>query len=131
MGVNDQYRGLPLEEFTRNAAALLALAAEYRGGDPAGLVIVSIPDWGVTPHAARHDRQQVAEEIDRFNDAWRQLATGAGAPFIDVTTISRQHPLVADDGLHPSGRQYRLWVDVICPVVQGLLMPGRAGSVPA
>ena len=34
--------------------------------------------------------------------------------------------LVADDGLHPSGIQYALWVERIVPVVQGLI--GRASS---
>jgi hypothetical protein len=29
--------------------------------------------------------------------------------------------LVADDGLHPSGRQYASWVERIAPVVQALL----------
>ena len=28
---------------------------------------------------------------------------------------------VAGDGLHPSGRQYRLWVDRILPVVSRML----------
>ena len=31
--------------------------------------------------------------------------------------------LVADDGLHPSGAQYALWVERIAPVVGGLLAP--------
>jgi lysophospholipase L1-like esterase len=31
--------------------------------------------------------------------------------------------LVAADGLHPSGAQYALWVDVIAPVVEPLLAP--------
>jgi len=29
---------------------------------------------------------------------------------------------VADDGLHPSGKQYALWVDRIAPVVEELLV---------
>jgi lysophospholipase L1-like esterase len=35
---------------------------------------------------------------------------------------------VADDGLHPSGAQYALWVERIAPVVAALLAgaPGEA-----
>ncbi len=41
--------------------------------------------------------------------------------FFDVTTISRRAltntDLIADDGLHPSGEMYRLWVDKIIEVI--------------
>jgi len=122
IGVNDQYRGLSLDEFSANARALLDRARQMGGGEPGRIFTVSIPDWGVTPFAAGRDRSRVAADIDRFNQTWRRLAGGAGIPLVDVTLISRRHPhLLAPDGLHPSGRQYRLWVDAITPVVEALV----------
>jgi lysophospholipase L1-like esterase len=39
--------------------------------------------------------------------------------FIDITSLSRTidtHPaFIAEDGLHPSGQQYKAWIDEIVP----------------
>ncbi len=122
IGVNDQYRGLPLEEFTGNVRALLDRAHQQRAGKPGGVLAVSIPDWGVTPFAAGEDRAGIAAGIDAFNRVYRELALAAAIPFVDVTAISRTEPnAVAPDGLHPSGAQYRQWVDLIAPVAESLL----------
>lgn len=124
IGVNDQYRGLPQREFVDNTAMLLDRASTL--GE--AVFVVSIPDWGVTPFAADHDHRQITVDIDGFNAELEGLAVGRGAPFIGVTSISRRRADdVANDGLHPSARQYRAWVDVIAPVAQDLL----AGSVPS
>ena len=122
IGVNDQYRGLSLDEFVANASALLARAREICDADTNGVFAVSIPDWGVSPFAADRDREAVATDIDRFNAALADLTTGAGVPLVDVTGTSRAAPdLVAPDGLHPAGEQYRRWVDVIAPVARAVL----------
>lgn len=122
VGVNDQYRGLPVDELVANAEVLLGRARRFRGQGRGGIFVVSIPDWGVTPFAAGGERAGIAGDIDRFNDAWSRLAAGADTPFVDVTLSSRRRPgSVAPDGLHPSGDQYRRWVDVIAPVVEEIL----------
>lgn len=122
IGVNDQYRSLPVGDFTANAGLLLDLAHRNWRGDRGGVLAVSIPDWGVTPYAADRNRSVVAAEIDEFNAAWEAVVATAGAAFVDVTSISRLHPgLVVDDGLHPSQEQYRLWVDAIAPVISSFL----------
>jgi lysophospholipase L1-like esterase len=122
IGVNDQYRGLSLDEFVTNASALLAQAREACDAEIDGVFAVSIPDWGVTPFAVDRDREAVAADIDRFNAALADLTSGAGVPLVDVTGTSRAaSDLVAPDGLHPSGEQYRRWVDVIAPVAGAVL----------
>lgn len=124
IGVNDQYRGLSVDAFTANARGLLRRAAGLVGGAAGGVFSVSIPDWGVMPFAAGRDRARIAADVDRFNLAWKGVAVGAGVPFVDVTRISRACPgLVTDDGLHPSGAQYRQWTAAIHPVVLTLLNP--------
>jgi len=122
IGVNDQYRGLAMDEFIANWLELLARARSACGGDAGGVFAVSIPDWGVTPFAVDRDREAVAADIDRFNDALGALTTDAGIPLVDVTSISRAKPnLVASDGLHPSAEQYHRWVEVIAPVAEAVL----------
>jgi len=126
IGVNNQYRGRPLEEYREQFSTLLARAITLAGDDAARVVVVSIPDWGVTRFAAGQDRDRavIARELDDFNAAAAELAAAAGAAFVDITGISRKHPdLVADDGLHPSGEQYRLWAEAIEPAVRKALAP--------
>lgn len=126
IGVNDQYRGRPVEGYRRQFGALLVRAAALAGGQATRIIVVSIPDWGVTPFAAReqHDAAQIAQAIDAFNGAAAALAREQGARWVDVTSISRAPAArteLAADGLHPSGAQYARWVAAIAPVAQAAL----------
>lgn len=124
IGVNNQYRGRPAQEYREQFRALLLRAVALANRRPERVVVVSIPDWGVTPfgYASGRDLQQIARELDAFNAIARDEATAVGAHFVNVTGISREHAgLVASDGLHPSGAQYALWTDAIAPVVGAAL----------
>lgn len=117
IGVNNQYRGRSADEYRTQFAALLQRAIGFAGGDASKVVVVSIPDWGVTPFAEGRDRAKIAREIDQFNAINREEASRAGAKWVDITPISRRNDpaLVAGDGLHPSGKQYTEWVKAIAP----------------
>jgi len=120
IGVNNQYRGRPIEEYREQFRALLIRAVALAGHQAERVIVVSIPDWGVTPfgYASGRDRKQIAQELDDFNAIARVEATEGGAHFVNITGISHEHAgLVASDGLHPSGAQYALWTDAIEPVV--------------
>ncbi|NNC92998.1 MAG: SGNH/GDSL hydrolase family protein [Acidimicrobiia bacterium] len=122
IGVNDQFRRLPIGEFSDNVLALLGRARSMRDGVPGGVFMVSIPDWGVTPFAAEHDPVEVGADIDRFNAALADLAADAGIPLVNVTAASRvEGALLAADGLHPAAGQYRQWVELILPVAAALV----------
>ena len=125
IGVNNQYRGRSLEEYRSQFLELLDRAVTLADGDPGRVVVLSIPDWGVTPFAEGRDREGIAREIDAFNSVSREGAGQRGAAYVDVTPISRRaaevSSLVAGDGLHPSGEMYARWVDQALPVVRGLL----------
>lgn len=56
IGVNDQYRGRSTAHFEPAFSRLLERAIAYAGGDTRRVVVVSIPDWGVTPFAAAQGR---------------------------------------------------------------------------
>lgn len=120
IGVNNQYRGRDAEQYRGEFAALLQRAVGFAGGDPKKVIVVSIPDWGVTPFAEGRDRAKIAGEIDRYNAINREEAAKAGARYVDITPVSRRDDpaLVADDKLHPSGRQYTEWVKLIAPVAR-------------
>jgi lysophospholipase L1-like esterase len=119
IGVNNQYRGGDLETYRAEFRALLAQAIEFAGGDPSRVIVLSIPDWGVTPFAQGRDRARIAAEIDRFNRVNRQETEAAGARYVDVTPVSRQaaddEALLAADRLHPSGEMYALWAQLVLP----------------
>src|SRR5688500_13738544 len=55
IGVNNQYRGRELANYREEFGALLERAIGF-AGDPKRVFVVSIPDWGVTPFAARSGR---------------------------------------------------------------------------
>ena len=115
IGVNNQYRGRSADEYRTQFVGLLRRAIGFAGGDASRVIVVSIPDWGVTPFAEGRDRAKIAREIDQFNAINREEAQRAGAKWVDITPVSRRNDpsLVAADGLHPSGRQYTEWVKAI------------------
>jgi lysophospholipase L1-like esterase len=117
IGVNDQYRGRPAEEYRQPFVNLLHRAIGFAGGNAKRVVVISIPDWGVTPFATGRDRAVIAAEIDRFNAINREESARAGARWVDVTAISRRaatdRSLVTGDGLHPSATMHVHWVEPI------------------
>jgi lysophospholipase L1-like esterase len=119
IGVNDQYRGYNIEQYRLEFKRLLSEAISYAGDDPAKVIVISIPDWGVTPFAAGRNQAQIAAETDTFNAVNHEEADKLGVAYIDITPYSRSaasHPdLIAPDGLHPSGKMYAGWVEVILP----------------
>ena len=124
IGVNNQYRGRAADDYRDEFTSLLARAIMLARGHAAHVVVVSIPDWGVTRFAREQarDRMRIATELDTYNAIARDETRRAGAHFVDITGISRAHPeLVADDGLHPSAAQYALWVEAIEPIVRAAL----------
>ena len=122
IGVNDQYRGRPAEDYREPFRALLTRAIAFADGDASRVVVVSIPDWGVMPFAGDRDRAEIARQLDAYNALANAEADRAGAAWVDITPLSRtQGELAADDGLHPSGEAYRAWADRITPVVREAL----------
>jgi len=129
VGVNDQYRGQDTTAYRRQLARLLARATDLAGGRADRVIVMSIPDWGVTPFASGRDRAEIAAEIDRFNDAARDEAARAGSRWIDITPVSRRAArepgLIAGDGLHPSRAMYAEWADLVAPTAIAILRVPR------
>jgi lysophospholipase L1-like esterase len=133
VGVNDQYRGRSPGEFRPSYRRILDTAVRFAGGDPRRVLVPSIPDWGATPFAAGRDREAIAAGIDAFNGVVQEEVQAVGAQFVDLTSLSRQlgadPAFLAEDGLHYSGRMYRLWAERLLPHARRVLVaPPPAGA---
>jgi len=124
IGVNDVVQRVPPETYEANAAAILdALLVTLV---PSRIVTAATPDYTVTPQGASYgDPVTQSAGIRRNNAILERLAAERGIAYVDTFDISLRagtdRRLVADDGLHPSGAQYALWVERIAPVVEKLL----------
>jgi lysophospholipase L1-like esterase len=131
IGVNDQYRGGRPEDYRAAFAAMLRRAIAFAGGEPGRVVVLSIPDWSVTPFAVDggHDLARIAREIRQFNAINREEAARAGARYVDVTPVSERalgdRSLLAGDGLHPSVAMYAEWARLALPAARAALGAGH------
>jgi lysophospholipase L1-like esterase len=123
IGVNNQYRGLSLDEYREQFITLLAQAVAFSGERPGRVLVLSIPDYSVTPFG--RGRESIAAEINRFNAANQAETARIGAIYLNITPLSRQAAddltLLADDGLHPSGKMYGQWAQAALPLVCQML----------
>lgn len=123
IGVNNQYRGRDTENYRSELRQLLDIAVNYAGGKKEHVFVLSIPDWGVTPFAEGKDRSKIAAEIDEYNRVKKEECEKLGVKFYDITGISRtiDPALIASDGLHPSGKMYKMWIDKIYSDIKATL----------
>ena len=116
IGVNDQYQGHDVERYGPLFRKIMKIALAHSKNGERGLIVLSIPDWGATPFG-KDKAQQVKKEIDAYNSVARAICKEMGVTFFNITEISRgaaEDPaLIADDGLHPSGKMYSAWVSSI------------------
>jgi len=121
IGVNNQYRGRSVENFRDEFIVLLNKSIAYAANNPAKVFVVSIPDWGITPFAQNRDAAIIAAEIDSYNQVLEEECLKKSTCFINITDISRniktEDGLIAEDGLHPSGKMYQQWVERMLPIL--------------
>ncbi len=117
IGVNNQYRGGSLEQYKLEFENLLKRAIELAGKDKKKVIVLSIPDYGVTPFGQRYQAGRISREIDEFNAANKRISENYGVAYCDITPISREalkeKDLIAEDLLHPSGKMYGRWVELL------------------
>lgn len=125
IGANDSFEGRSATEFRPRFEGILERAVRYTGDRPENALVLTIPDYTLTPIGARHDPDANRERLDAYNELIEQLSAARGARLVDLVEPSRrvvdEPDLVAGDGLHPSPRQHGLWLDRIAPVVTEIL----------
>jgi lysophospholipase L1-like esterase len=125
IGVNNQDQQRSIEEYRSEFTTLLNKSIQYAGNKPEHVIVISIPDYSVTPYAAGMDNDKIAKAIDAFNAVNKEISTAAKVNYVDVTTESRKAAndasLIAGDGLHFSGIEYKRWTELLLPVINVVL----------
>jgi len=120
IGTNNQNIGQGIENYKLEFEDLLQQAITYTNGYRERVIVLSLPDWSVTPFAWNRDRNKVAAELEAYNAVCKDITKRYGCRYLDVTTDSRMHigdkTYLAKDGLHPSAKQYALWAERIAAV---------------
>ncbi len=125
IGVNDWVRGVSPEEFRKRLAILIDQMLKSLP-DKKNLVVVTIPNFSVTPSAKQYARgRDIAAGLSAFNAIIKSEAALRHLEVVDIFPVSQEmqndSTLVAEDGLHPSAREYALWEQWIFPAAYGIL----------
>ena len=133
IGVNDQYRSRPVDQFEASFLCVLDQAISFAAAGARRVIVISIPDWGATPFADGRDRALIGREIDAYNACARRVVESRGARWHDVTELSRRvaedPSLVVDDRLHPSGAMYGQWALSLVDPIEEMLAGGAASAI--
>ncbi len=125
IGVNNQYQGGTLANYQDEFSRLLDKSIAYAGNRPDHVVVLSIPDYSVTPFGITQNRSGVAGEIDAFNQMNKTIALAKGAGYLNVTDHTRAigagKTLIAADGLHYSADEYSLWAVDLAKLIRSVL----------
>jgi lysophospholipase L1-like esterase len=125
IGVNNQYRGRDAIEYKQQYEEILKKAIELANGKKEHVIIVSIPDYGVTTHAETMDTEKISREVEVFNGINKALSIQYKVQYVDVTPGSKSAKndpsLIAQDGLHPSDKQYAVWAKKIVELIASQL----------
>lgn len=126
IGVNDVVSGVPDVIYKAEVGAILTqLLARV---PPNRILCLATPDYTVTAQGSAFGPPgQQRARIEEINALLREACEAREIRYLpDIFAISQaatDPSMLAADGLHPSGAQYRLWVDAIQPVVEELLGP--------
>jgi len=125
IGVNNQYRGASVETYEPEFEELLKKSIALAGNNTNHVIVLSIPDWSVTPFAGGRDRNMISKEIDAFNAMNKNVSQKYGVYYLDITPWTREAAndlsLLADDGLHPSGKEYERWAEKLGGIIKVVL----------
>jgi lysophospholipase L1-like esterase len=125
IGVNDQYQTRDTAGYRQRFTVLLQKAIELARGKKENVVVLSIPDYSVTPFAPSSDTARIRQELDWFNAINKSVTLGYNINYVDITPSTREarnnRALLATDGLHPSGLEYKRWAEQLGPLLMVVL----------
>lgn len=123
IGVNNQYRRRSVDNYREELTSMIKQAITFAQGNPKRVVLLSIPDWGVTPFGkdSGRDLEENAHAIDQFNATKKAVAAELGVFYIDITeeyrSIGGLDEMVVADKLHPSGLVYKSWAEKLSQLI--------------
>jgi lysophospholipase L1-like esterase len=117
IGVNNQYRGLSVARYRTEFAELLQTSISLADDRAGQVIVLSIPDWGLSPFGNGSDLKKITTEIAEYNSINREITLSSGCKYVDITTKSPEladdPTMFASDGLHPSGKAYSRWANLL------------------
>ncbi|WP_049980375.1 SGNH/GDSL hydrolase family protein [Halolamina rubra] len=121
IGANNCFQGEPPATFAPKFRALLDRALGF-AADPDSVVVLTVPDYTLTPVGRENDPAEHAERLERYNEIVRAEAKARGTRLVDVVPPSREvvdrPELIAGDDLHPAPAQHDLFLERIGPVAR-------------
>ena len=121
IGVNDQFQGIDTSTYSKNFKSILNRAIQATRGESQHVLVMSIPDYSLTPEGKKLDTTKIKREIDLFNTLNKRVAKDFKCQYLDITVLGREaksNPAwVAKDGLHPSAIVYKNWANRIFPFI--------------
>lgn len=129
IGVNNQYRGRPVDDYLPEFESLLRQAIAFAQGRTNRVAVISIPDWSVTPFASMpkddgsmQDRKRARLEIDKYNKGNEDIAKKYGVHYLPITEGTREaendNSLLTTDLLHPSAKEYARWATRLASIIK-------------
>jgi len=114
IGVNDWVQGVDSAKFRSNLCYLMdEMLKKLPSND--------IPDFSATPQGNKYSGgRDISAGLALFNTIIKEESAKRDLAVVDIFEISqdvKNNPeLVAGDGLHPSGKEYAIWEEMIYPV---------------
>ena len=125
IGVNDQYQTRDTTGYRERFTRLLNTSIALAGNDRRRVFVLSIPDYSVTPFARGLDTAAIRRQIDWFNSINRSVTLDNNISYTDITPSTREaaidKTLLAQDSLHPSGKEYAKWAARLAPLMKQVL----------
>ncbi|KAF2336216.1 SGNH/GDSL hydrolase family protein [Flavobacterium daemonense] len=128
IGVNNQYQHQDFSFYEKEFPQLLDKAISLAKGDKKNVIVLSIPDYTYTPFTKNYtdeNRMKISGEINQYNTFAENYCISKNVVFVSITDITKQglnNPsLVASDGLHPSEKAYKMFVEQMLPKVKMVL----------
>lgn len=125
IGVNDWVQGVSAEKFRENLRFIISeMQKELKKKE--NILLVTIPDFSATPEGAKYAKgRDITKGLSAFNEIIKQEAATKNLSVADIFDLSQAArndvSLIAADGLHPSGKEYARWEEVIFPLAIKIL----------
>lgn len=121
IGVNNQYRGQDIKLYEQEFYNLLSQSILFANGRASRVIVLSIPDWGLTPFNTKRNVTKTSQEIDAYNAINKKFAKHFGCRYIDITPLTRKYAkdedYLTEDKLHLTGKMYKLWAEQITEII--------------
>ncbi|SDG71663.1 SGNH/GDSL hydrolase family protein [Psychroflexus sediminis] len=115
IGVNNQYQKKPFKQFKTEFENLLQTAIALSSKDEKGVFLVGIPDYSLSEFAKDEKLKKVSSRLKRYNRYIQKMSQRYDVAYYPLQDLSRplhtDKSMLAEDLLHPSGKQYKVWVD--------------------